>query len=182
MQLYLYKEYSHQLSLTDTIKISLLQKAVSGALHLKVVKTQTDMLSRFIDAVSEMNFAGYCKLPISAAKNCDAKIGPNMPLQNRRMKTHLFYHYGYDDTIDPYDIDMDIHTILINVARTHASCIPHECWNQISMDSHTIWRQIPNVDCTIILKGCPDDTGLTDLMPPPPKDAIGIPSLVHMIR
>ena len=42
-QLHLYEEYSDQLSLTDSVKISLLQKAVSGALHLKVVKTQTDI-------------------------------------------------------------------------------------------------------------------------------------------
>jgi hypothetical protein len=47
----LYKEYSDQLSLTDTVRISLLQKAVCGALHLKVVKTQTDTLSRFIDGL-----------------------------------------------------------------------------------------------------------------------------------
>jgi hypothetical protein len=50
-QLCLYKEYPDQLSLTDTVRISLLQKAVSGALHLKVVKTQTDTLSRFIDGL-----------------------------------------------------------------------------------------------------------------------------------
>ena len=38
-QLCLYKEYSDQLSLTETVRISLLQKAVSGAPHLEVVKT-----------------------------------------------------------------------------------------------------------------------------------------------
>jgi hypothetical protein len=44
-QLHLNKEYSDQLSLTDTVKISLLQKAVSCAPHLKVVETQTSMSS-----------------------------------------------------------------------------------------------------------------------------------------
>jgi hypothetical protein len=62
-QLHLYEEYSDQLSLTDhSVKLSLLQKAVSGALHLKVVNTQTNMLSRFIDGVGEINFAGYQEL------------------------------------------------------------------------------------------------------------------------
>jgi hypothetical protein len=48
---------SSSLSLTDTVKISLLQKAVSGAPHHEVVKTQTNMLSRFIDGDVEINFA-----------------------------------------------------------------------------------------------------------------------------
>jgi hypothetical protein len=39
-QLCLYEEYSNQLSLTDSVKIALLQKAVSGALHVNVVKTK----------------------------------------------------------------------------------------------------------------------------------------------
>jgi hypothetical protein len=43
----------------DSVKISLFRKAVSGALHLKVVKTQTDTLSRFIDGVGGINIAGY---------------------------------------------------------------------------------------------------------------------------
>jgi hypothetical protein len=47
LSLWLYKEYSDQLSLTDSIKISLLQKAASGAPHLKVVKTQPNMLLVF---------------------------------------------------------------------------------------------------------------------------------------
>jgi hypothetical protein len=82
--------------------------------------------------------------------------------------THLFYDSGYDDTIKPYDIDTYVKTILINAARIQASCIPLECWNQISNDGHTIWTQIPNEDHTIILEGCPDDTvsGLMDLMSP----------------
>jgi hypothetical protein len=63
----------------------------------------------------------------------------------------MFYDPGYDDTIKPYvidrDIDMDINTILINATRTQASCIPRECWNQISFDSMPSgWRQIPNED------------------------------------
>jgi hypothetical protein len=32
----------------------------------------------------------------------------------------------------PYDIDMDIDTILINAAQTQAFHMPCECWNQIS--------------------------------------------------
>jgi hypothetical protein len=55
----LYEEYYDELSLTDTIKISLLQKAVSSTLHLEVVKTQTNTLSRLIDGVGEIDFAGY---------------------------------------------------------------------------------------------------------------------------
>jgi hypothetical protein len=76
---------------------------------------------------------------------------------------------GYDDNIKPYDIDMDIDTILINATWTQASRIPWECWNQIFVDNRPIWRQIPMEDHTIILIGCPDDTvlGLTDLTPPP---------------
>jgi hypothetical protein len=50
----------------------------------------------------------------------------------------MFSDSEYDDTIEPYgintDIDTDIDTILINTARTQASCIPRECWNQISVD------------------------------------------------
>jgi hypothetical protein len=88
-QLHLFKEYSNQLSLTDSVKIYLLQKAVSGALHLEVVKTQSDTLSRFIDGVSETDFAGYCKLLISVAENYDAKNGPTMHSQNRRANTHM---------------------------------------------------------------------------------------------
>jgi hypothetical protein len=76
-QLHLFEEYSDQLALTDTVKISLLQKAVSSALHLKV-ETQTNMLPRFIDGVAEINFAGSCKLLISAAENHNAKNGPMM--------------------------------------------------------------------------------------------------------
>ena len=112
-QLHLYKEYSNQLSLTDTIKISLLQKVISGALHLKVVKTQTNMLSRFIDGVSEINFAGYHELLISAAENYDAKNGPTIHSQNGRANTHMFYDSGYDDTIKPYNINIDINTIMM---------------------------------------------------------------------
>jgi hypothetical protein len=68
-------------------------------------------------------------------------------------------------------IDMDIDTILSNATQTQASCIPQECWNQISMDGHTIWRQIPMEDHTIILERCPDDTvsRLMDLTPPPSR-------------
>jgi hypothetical protein len=75
------------------------------------------------------------------------------------------------NNIEPYDIDMGINTILINSAWTQASYIPCECWKQISINGHSIWRQIPTEDCTIILKGCPDDTvsRLTDLMPPPSR-------------
>jgi hypothetical protein len=81
----------------------------------------------------------------------------------------MFYDSGgYDNTIEPYDINMDIDTILINTTRTKATIIPCECWNQISINSCTIWRQIPTEDCTIILEGYPDDTvsGLMDLTPP----------------
>jgi hypothetical protein len=78
-----YEEYSNQLSLTDPIKISLLQKAVSGTPHLEVVKTQTNTLSRFIDGVGEINFAGYHELLISVAKNYNTKNGPTMLSQNR---------------------------------------------------------------------------------------------------
>jgi hypothetical protein len=54
---------------------------------------------------------------------------------------------------------MDINTILIDATRTQASCIPRECWNQISFDGMPSGlRQIANEDCTIILKGCPEDT------------------------
>ncbi len=89
--------------------------------------------------------------------------------QNRRENTHLFYHSGYHDTIKPYDIDMDINTILINAIRTQASCIPCKCWNQISINSRTIWRQIPNEDHTIILEGCPDDTVSSSINFTPPS-------------
>jgi hypothetical protein len=97
-QLHLYKEYSDQLSLTDSAKISLLQKAVSGASHLNVVETQTNMLSRFIDGVGKINFAGYCELIFSAAENYNAKNGPMMCSQNRRANTHMFYDSGYDES------------------------------------------------------------------------------------
>jgi hypothetical protein len=88
-QLCLYEEYSDQLSLKDTVKITLLQKAVSGAVHLQVVKSQTNTLSRLIDGVSEINFAGYHKLLICAAENHDAKNGPMTHLQNSRANTCL---------------------------------------------------------------------------------------------
>ena len=86
---------------------------------------------------------------------------------------------------------MDIDTILINAAWTQACRSPLECWNQLSINSHTIWRQITTVDHTIILKGCPDDTvpRLMDLTPSPSGgcnwDTIwsiqlaGIPSHMH---
>jgi hypothetical protein len=75
--------------------------AVSSALHLEVVKTQTNTLSRFIDGISEINFAGYCKLLISAAKNYNAKNGPMMPCRTEAgANTHMFYDSGYDDTIE----------------------------------------------------------------------------------
>jgi hypothetical protein len=76
--------------LTDTIKISLLQKAVSGELYLEVVETQTDMLPRFIDGVGEIDFVGYHELLISVAKTTIAKNGPMMCLQNRRVNRHMF--------------------------------------------------------------------------------------------
>jgi hypothetical protein len=49
---------------------------------------------------------------------------------------------------------------VINAAWTQDPHIP-----QISKDGHTIWRQIPIEDHTMILEGCPDDTvyGLMDL-------------------
>jgi hypothetical protein len=158
-QLHLYEEYSNQLTLTDTIKISLLQKAVSGAPYLEVIKTQTVMLSWFIDGVSEIDFAGYCELLISATDNYDAKNGPMMSLQNRKANAHMFSDSEpeYDDTIEAYGIDTDINTILINATRTHASCILRDHWNQISVDDHTIWRQIPTEDHTIILEGYPEE-------------------------
>jgi hypothetical protein len=134
----------------------LLQKAVSGAPHLEVIKTQTNTLSWFIDGVSEIDFAGYCELLISAT-NYDAKNGPMMSLQNRRTNAHMFSDSEYDDTIEAYGIDTNINTILINATRTQASCILRDHWNQISVDDHTIWRQIPTEDHTIILDGCPDD-------------------------
>jgi hypothetical protein len=56
------------------------------------------------------------------------------------VNTDIFSDSEYDDTIEPYGINMDIDTILINAARTQASCIPCECWNQISVNGHTIWR------------------------------------------
>jgi hypothetical protein len=95
----------------------------------------------------------------------DAKNGPTMCLQNIRANTHMFSDSEYDNTIEPYSIDMAIDTILINAARTQASHIPHEHWNQISVNGHTIWRKIPTEDHTIILEGCPNDTvsGLMDL-------------------
>ncbi len=111
----------------------MLQKAVSGTLHLEVVKTQTDMLSRFIDGVGEIDFAAYCELLISVAKNYNAKNGPMTCSQNRRANTHMFYDSGYDDNIESYNIVMDIHTILINAAWTQACCIPRQCKNQISV-------------------------------------------------
>jgi hypothetical protein len=48
------------------------------------------------------------------AKNNDANNGPTM--QNKWVNTHVFYDSGYDDTIEPYDINTDINTILINAA------------------------------------------------------------------
>jgi hypothetical protein len=56
----------------------LLQKAVSGALHFKVVKTQTNTLSRFINGVGAIDFAGNHELLISAAKILDTKNQPHM--------------------------------------------------------------------------------------------------------
>jgi hypothetical protein len=151
------EEYSDQLSLTNTVKISLLQKAVSSAPHLKVVQTQTNTLSRFIISNGEIVFVGYLKLLLSAAKNYDVKNGSNMHLQNRRANTHRFHDSDYNDNFKPFNIDTDVDTILINAARTQASAF------QISIDGHAIWRQIPNEDRTR-----PDDTvsGLADLMSP----------------
>ncbi len=65
-------------------------------------------MSRFIDGVSANDFAGYHELLISAAKNYDAKNGPTMCLQNRRANTHMFSDSEYDNTIEPYSIDMAI--------------------------------------------------------------------------
>jgi hypothetical protein len=58
------------------------------------------------------------QLHISAAENYDAKNGPTMCSQNRRGNTHMFCDSGYDDTIEPYDTNMDIDTILINPFTT----------------------------------------------------------------
>ena len=92
----------------------------------KLSKPKPISLSRFIDGVGEIDFAGYHELLISAAENYDAKNGPTTCSQNRRANTHMFYDSGYDNNIKPYDIDMDIDTILINAAWTQASRIP---WN-----------------------------------------------------
>jgi hypothetical protein len=161
----------------------LLQKAVSGALHLGVVETQTDTLSRFINSIGKIDFVGYCKLLLSAAENYNAKNSSTMHLQNRRVNTHLFHDSNHDDSFGPYNINSDVDTILLNATRTQASCISREHWNQISVYGHAIWRQIPNEDCTIILDGCPGDTvsGLTDLTSPLPEDTIRTPFHVHMI-
>jgi hypothetical protein len=136
--------------------------------HLEVVETQTDTLSQFIHGIGEIDFVGYHKLLLSAAENYDAKNGSTRHSQNRRANTHLFHDSDYDDNFKPYNIDMDVDNILINATRTQVSCIPRECWNQISINGHAIWRQIPNEDHTIILDGCPDNTvsGLMDLMSP----------------
>jgi hypothetical protein len=103
----------------DTVKISLLQKAVSSAPHLEVVEKQTDTLSRFIDGISEINFVGYCKLLISAAENYNANNDSTMHLQNRRVNTYLFHDSDYNDTFEPYNINTDVDTILIDAARSN---------------------------------------------------------------
>jgi hypothetical protein len=82
-----------------------LKKAVNDALHLKVVKTQTNMLSRFIDGVDEIDFARDHKLLLSAAEHNDAKNAPMMHSQNRKANTHMFYNSWYDDNIKPYHCD-----------------------------------------------------------------------------
>jgi hypothetical protein len=94
-----------------------------------------------------------------STKNGPTMLSQNRTEQNRRANTYTFYDSGgYDNTIEPYDINTDIDTILINTTRTKATIIPCECWNQISIKGCTIWRQIPTEDCTIILEGYPDDT------------------------
>jgi hypothetical protein len=85
----------------------LLQKPVSSAPYLEVVETQTDTASRSIDRVGAINFAWYHELLISAAENYDAKNGPMMCLQNRRVNTHIFSDSEYDDTIEPYGYHPD---------------------------------------------------------------------------
>ncbi len=173
-QLHLYEEYSDQLSLTDTVKISLLQKAVSSPPHLKVVKMQTVCcLGSLIELVRLILQGITNSLSLWPRTSYNAKNGSMMHSQNRRANTHMLSDSEYDDTNEPNGIYMDIYTILINAARTQASHIPCEHWNQIFINGRTIWRQIPNEDHTIILEGCPNDT-VSSLM-----GAIEILSLVH---
>jgi hypothetical protein len=64
--------------------------AVSGAPYLEVIKTQTNMLSWFIDGVSVINFAGYHELLFSATENYDAKNGPTMLTEQKGKCTYVF--------------------------------------------------------------------------------------------
>jgi hypothetical protein len=67
----------------------------------------------------------------------------------------MFYNYGYDDNIEPYDIDTDIDTILINATQAQVSHIPF--WKDVLMT-------------------------LQISQPHPPEDAIQIPFCIHAIE
>jgi hypothetical protein len=67
----------------------------------------------------------------------------------------MFSDSEYNNTIDPYGINMDIDTILINATRIQASRLPHELWNQISINAIPSGDKSPLSIASSFLKDAP---------------------------
>jgi hypothetical protein len=132
----------------EATRLIMLQNATDAIPEFKALRTQTMVTMQ--GNQRPLNYEEYFALMISTAEAYDSQRA--QPVTHRRMANLHNFEYGtnYEDE-EPHDIDTDIPTLLVHLARTRESLVPSDRYAKMSIEGREIWNKIPENDRVMIL-------------------------------
>ena len=161
-------------SLSDNIKLQLVQNAVHGHPSLRDVKNTALQLSQRDG--KPITYQDYLDLLMSECSTVDSALAPPKTRAKRTVYTTVATDAGEDDalqTTEEYNIDSDPVTLLANaherrelkLLEANRASMAYEKWHSISKKGQEVWDELSDADKAIILGIAPTNPNL------PPRPA-----------